>query len=76
MHEQSHATPSEIPFYDDLPNWYQSQTTSYVESAPCDLENPSSIYDWLLTKIYKQDRYCETASMIFFNQQRRLVWQQ
>ncbi|MBE5844116.1 MAG: AAA family ATPase [Butyrivibrio sp.] len=57
---------SEIPFYekDYMP---QVRSPSKESTLSTILDNPVKIYDYLLSKIYKQDNYCRTASMILYN---------
>ncbi|MCR5280062.1 MAG: AAA family ATPase [Lachnospiraceae bacterium] len=54
---------NEIPFYDDR----YVYVTEPAGDVKVDIHNPVEIYNHLLTKVYKQDRYCRDAAMILYD---------
>lgn len=54
---------TEIPFYDDRYKCVEKK----AEDINVDTENPVEIYRFLLSRVYKQDRYCKDAAMILYD---------
>ena len=61
----------EITFYDD--RYSVTEAIKVNTGMEVDLNNPARIYNYLLTKVYKQDDYCRNAAMILFDHLRGIT---
>lgn len=53
----------EIPFYDER----YAHVTQRSEDVNVNTADPVEIYDFLRSRVYKQDRYCRDAAMILYD---------
>lgn len=60
------SVKEEIPFYDGRYTPYKKHVDVNNETE-VDLNNPVSIFNYLKSRVYKQDKYCRDAAMILYN---------
>ena len=62
-YEESVWNSQEIPFYDERYVHVEDQS----ENITVNTDNPVEIYNYLCSRVYKQDKYCRDAAMILYN---------
>ncbi len=62
-YEESFWNRQEIPFYDEK----YTHVSERSEEIDVNTANPVEVYDFLRSRVYKQDRYCRDAAMILYD---------